>query len=64
MSPIKEGPPLFLTKHYSFNLKKNKLQSIHYGNVSTDLLETVRGYLRIRAAQLGTAGLEEANMSE
>jgi hypothetical protein len=34
--PIKEVPRLFLTKHYSFNLRISELQSYHDRKVFTD----------------------------
>jgi hypothetical protein len=52
-TPIKAVPRLFLTKHYSFNLKISKLQSNHDRNVSTGPLGTSRGSPWIRRAHFG-----------
>jgi len=39
---------LFLTKHYSFNIKNSKFQSFRYRNVPTDRLGTGRRSLGTR----------------
>jgi len=47
MSPTEEVPRLFLTKHCSLFKEISKFQSCHFWNVSTDPLETGRGFLEI-----------------
>ena len=52
MSPIKEVQRLFLSKHYSFNLKKiSELQSSYYRNIS-------RVPLRSGCKSLGICGAQ------
>jgi hypothetical protein len=43
ISPVKEVPRLFLTKHYSFNLKISKIECSHYRNVPTVPMGSGRG---------------------
>ena len=52
----KEVQRLFLTKHYSFNLKNMQFQSSHYRNVSADPWELFADPLRNAEHSFGTAG--------